>query len=308
MHKLSTLIEGEYSLSITEQRVLHLACKQIRSTYMKMNIKPSEIKKAYEEHNFEIARVYVLDFKNEYKVKGNNLYISLVETTEKLDKATIKIVKEDGTSEEVKIGAFEYIKNERCIDIMLNPEVLMLFLALGERYGKFKYAASKNFKKMYSYRLYDIAKDTLEKKGYRHFSLDEMKNKLGLDSTKYEDCYELKRNVLKPSIAEIEKSTDLRIRIQDKVKIKKIIGFTLNVSSIPVDDSTIEKDLIPELTQEELDRINLTARLNLTMDQAENLVRIVILTIVENEVDKGFYDYIKELRECGIIFTLIKNM
>lgn len=306
MLKLNTLIESEYTLSVTEQRLLHLLCKKIRSAFMKMNIKPSEIKDAYANDTFEICRVYVIDYRKQFSIKGNNVYKLFAEAAERLNNTKIKYTEEDGETKEIKLGGFKYRKEERCVDARLNPELLLTFLSLKERYGKYKYFATKNFKRTSRFRLYDLAKEIAYGKGCRKFSINELKTRCGVEEDSYTDIYEFKRNVLKSSTKEIEKFTDISITLEDEVPLKKIIGFTLKASVVNK-DINIEKDLISELTQEELDRINIITRLNLTFKEAEKLVTIIILAITENDLDVAFYDYLKELRSSGIIFTLVKS-
>jgi plasmid replication initiation protein len=271
---------------------------------MKMNIKASEIRNAYKEQNFDVIKVYVLDFKNQYNVNSNNLYILLKDAASILDSKEIMKLQNDGLYKETRIGAFKYNNDERCIDIMFNPDMIVDLLALKELYGKYKYNAVLKFKKTSSFRIYELLKDVVAQ-GSRKFRLEELKERLGFSPNSYPDYYEFKRSLLQKSIKEITENMDLtNIDIEEHKDLKKVVALTFSVKSSEILNEAISDSLyIP--TKEEIDRMSVVTGINLTESQAESLIEVAIITISRNNLDIGFYDYLEQLKNTGVIWSLI---
>lgn len=291
-----SLLESSFSMNLTEQRILYLACKQLRSIFMKMNIKSSEVRNAYEKQTFDIIKVFVSDYKKQYEVKGNNNYILLQDTTETINAQMIKLL---DINEVVKLGAFNYNSDERCIDIMFNPDLIVKLLELKEVYGLYKYTAVKNFKKAASFRLYELLYGLNDGES-RTFKLEDLKIKLGLAHDGYPDFYEFKRSLLWPSFKEIVSFTDIKkIDMEELKECKKTHSITLKIKRFESEEDVPVNPLY-RVSKEETDRISLVVGKELTEDQAERLTSTVILAIAKNDVDMGFYEYIEHLKELGV--------
>jgi plasmid replication initiation protein len=271
---------------------------------MKLNIKTSEIRNAYKEHNFDVVKVSVLDFKNQYNVNSNNLYILLKDAAGTLDSKEILKLQDNGLYKETRIGAFKYNTKERCIDIMFNPDIIVDLLALKELYGKYRYNAVLKFKKTPSFRLYELLKDSVAQGG-RKFKLEELKERLGFSPTSYPDYYEFKRSLLQKSIKEITEYTDLtNIEIEEHKDLKKVVALTLNVKCSEMLNEDI-CDILYTPTKEEIDRMSVVTGIDLTEAQAISLIEVAIITISRNKLDIGFYDYLEQLKNTGVIWSLI---
>ena len=304
MNRINNLAESNFGFNTTEQRIVYLACRQLRSIYMKMNIKSSDIRNSYKDHNFDLIKVYVLNYKNEFNVKGNNNYVVLAEVAEGLDKKEINYLQKDGSYKDVRLGAFKYNKENKCIDIMFNPDLIIDLLALKEVYGSYKYVTINGFKKNASFRLYELFKESATT-DMRKFMLGELKLKLGLDATSYPDFYELKRSLLSKSIEEIIALTDItEVGVDIQLEVKKVVAMSFKANlGLPAQNTP--QDPLYTVSTEELGRMSLVTGIDLTEEQAEKLVQIVITTISKSNLDVGFYDHLENLKTTGVIYNLI---
>lgn len=308
MSRVNNLVESNYTLSLTEQRILYLATRQLRSIYMKMNIKPSEIRESYKSYNFDIIKVFVIDLKREYKLTSNNIWGILEDAAIGLNTKTISYMKDDGFYEDRRIGAFEYNHEESCIEIRFNPDLIVDLIALKEFYGKYRYIAAREFKKTSSYRLYELFKECAVLGIERKFSLEQIKLRLGLEMNSYSDTYELKRGLIWKCTKEIIKFTDIEsVGYDEEREGKKTVGFIFNVKlkSEPSDSREILQDKFYKPTKEEIGRMSFVTGIDLNEAQAEKLIAKVITTIAWNSLDIGFYDYLKTLSETSVIWSLI---
>lgn len=131
------------------------------------------------------------------------------------------------------------IYDEGAISLCFTDEVLfMLKVFNGENpFTKYKKEEVLKLKRDYSIDLYHIFKKQQnshlgEEKNTFVIGLDELKTELGL-SKAYDRISNLKSRVIKPSIAEINKKTDVKVSYSDTKKGRTIIGFKFTVKQKP---------------------------------------------------------------------------
>ena len=131
------------------------------------------------------------------------------------------------------------IYDEGAISLCFTDEVLfMLKVFNGENpFTKYKKEEVLKLKRDYSIDLYHIFKKQQnshlgEEKNTFVMSLDELKTELGL-SKAYDRISNLKSRVIKPSLAEINKKTDVTVSYSDTKKGRTIIGFKFTVKQKP---------------------------------------------------------------------------
>ena len=82
----------------------------------------------------------------------------------------------------------------------------------------------------YSIRVYELLKQ-YGKIGKRNFDLVELKRILALEENQYARIYDFERFVLKPSIEEINKYTDLNVSYEKIKKGRKVVGIKYTIDS-----------------------------------------------------------------------------
>ena len=76
-YKSHNLIMSSYELSLTEQRIITLACKKIKPIYIEKRITPKSLKKISGALEFSEIEISVSEFRKEFNLKGNNIYDAL---------------------------------------------------------------------------------------------------------------------------------------------------------------------------------------------------------------------------------------
>ena len=80
-YKSSKLIETSYELSVTQQRIISLACKKMQPIYIEERITPNDLKYILGAMKFRLITISVSEFRKEYNIKGKNIYQYLEDET-----------------------------------------------------------------------------------------------------------------------------------------------------------------------------------------------------------------------------------
>ncbi len=116
----------------------------------------------------------------------------------------------------------EYDLNKDYIEVQIHPELIPYFTYLKENFTIFSLKHSLALSSKYSIRLYQLLK-RFSDTNFRVDAIDELREKLGVESGKYTDWYDFEKRVLKSSIAEINTKTDLNVDYQ-KIKTGRKIS------------------------------------------------------------------------------------
>lgn len=129
------------------------------------------------------------------------------------------------------------------------PEIVLLMLKEFDKlnpYTKYKKDIVLKLKKDYSFDLYHLAKKH-QAMGQFEMSLDHIKNELGLPPS-YDKLCNLKDRVIKPSLDEITKNTDINLTYENVKKGRSVVGFKFIVK-----EKTKPKLVSPERDLKTLD-------------------------------------------------------
>ena len=114
------------------------------------------------------------------------------------------------------------------------PEIVLLMLTEFDKlnpYTKYKKNIVLSLKKDYSFDLYHLAKKHQAMGGFQ-ISLDDLFEQLGLPES-YRRIGNLKDRVIKPSLDEITKNTDIDLTYENVKKGRSVIGFKFTVKEKP---------------------------------------------------------------------------
>jgi plasmid replication initiation protein len=216
--KSNDLIESHYSLSIWEARILLSLLGKIRM----------------EDDGNEKYRLYWSEIVKWFKLKSGSSYDLLREGVISLSNKTIIVnrITEDGVLRSIHASIFSLVdvlakdgnsgismnllKKNEYIDVQINEAMRPYLLQLKKNFTSYKLSNVVDLT-FNSLRIYELLKQ-YEKIGKRRLSIDELRNMLKLGE-KYEKFGDLSRWVIKPSIKQINESTDLKV---NKVTNEKI--------------------------------------------------------------------------------------
>ncbi len=119
------------------------------------------------------------------------------------------------------------------ISICFPDEVLLMLKEFDKLnpYTKYKKDIVLSLKKDYSFDLYHLAKKH-QAMGQFEMSLEHIKNELGLPPS-YDKLCNLKDRVIKPSLDEITKNTDIDLTYENVKKGRSVVGFKFTVKEKP---------------------------------------------------------------------------
>ncbi|MEK7722119.1 MAG: replication initiation protein [Elusimicrobiota bacterium] len=128
----------------------------------------------------------------------------------------------------------EIISETGICEYSFSPKVKQRFIN-PNMYVKLNLLVSKKFKSKHTLAIYCLVLDYLNLKdnyGEKHFSLKELRKYLGLEEHEYKNIGDLNRRIIKKVESDINKDSDIRIKITPKTEgaKDKILGFKFEMS------------------------------------------------------------------------------
>lgn len=233
IHKANELIEASYRLTTQEQRIILLMISMLNP---------------YDEKEFQALRINIKNFIELVGVKGKSKYEEIFAITAKLRKRNLIIRKKDSELIIGWLSSAEYFKGQGYVELEFSPKMKPYLLQLKELYTPYSLKDVIQLKVSYSVRIYELCKQ-YQKFGERYFELEELKTILGIEKNKYKMYGDFKRRVLIPVVKELNKKTDLLIKLEQKKKSRKVIGIKFVFSHKKSKEKPLfePKDTNPEL-------------------------------------------------------------
>jgi len=216
--KANKLVESRYKFDIWETRVFLSVLSQINR----------------EDDDFEVYRIWYKDVIKSFGLKSGQSYGLLRDAARGLMRKVFYVTNvEGGQKRETEyhiIRKVNYLKegekggeNQEYIEISIDPEMKPLLLQLGSNYKgekgeNFTAYDLRNVIKLGAYhvRIYELLKQ-YQKIGHRKIEVIEIKRMLEM-TTEYPLFGNFFQKVIKPSVAAINKHTDLNITKLEKIK------------------------------------------------------------------------------------------
>ena len=85
---------SSYDLSLTEHRIITLGCKKIKPIYVEKRMSPNDLNNAFQAMKFSDIEISVSEYKQEFNIKGNNIYDTLQKYCNKLYERSINYLDE----------------------------------------------------------------------------------------------------------------------------------------------------------------------------------------------------------------------
>lgn len=207
-YKSPNLIMSSYELSLTEQRIVALGCKKIKPIYIEKKVKPEDLNKVLGAMHFSDIVISTSEYKKEYEIKGNNVYQSLEDYTEKLYGRSINYFDENNVLQKKRwVSSAKFDRENGKIALTFNPDMILDLLVLKGRFVALFFDMSQNVKSKYAFRNYEILKNHLYLGKFK-VSVEEYRFMLKL-TDKYNSFKDLNKKVIKPNLDVINKYSDI---------------------------------------------------------------------------------------------------
>jgi len=190
--KANDVINATYKLGVTEQKVILCIASNIRP----------------EDKDFQTYSFSIKDFKKLIKSKSQNIYSDIDKITQSLMSKPFIIYNAKGNPTRINwLSKATYNTNEGTVTVRFDPDLKPFFLALSEKFTKYKLENIIHLKSNYSIRIFELLK-SYEGLTERTFTLIELKEKLGIED-KYPIWINFKDRVLERAKKELEEKTDI---------------------------------------------------------------------------------------------------
>ena len=212
----NTIQECFKSMSIDEKRLLILA---------------SPIARTMDATEKDAITITSEEFAKECGIKTNSAYSQMEEASKSLLRRYFSYG--DNKKKTYCNWVIRAIYENGAISICFPDEVLLMLKEFDKLnpYTKYKKDIVLSLKKDYSFDLYHLAKKH-QAMGQFEMSLEYIKNELGLPQS-YDKLCNLKDRVIKPSLDEITKNTDIDLTYENVKKGRSVIGFKFTVKEKP---------------------------------------------------------------------------
>ena len=294
-YKSSQLIESSYELSLTEQRLVSLACKMIQPIYIEKRVKPSDLENILGAMKFSKIKISVNEFRKEYNIKANNIYEIIAEASADLYERNIRYYDENGKLTDKRwVSTSVYDEKNKCVNLTFNPDMILDLLVFKGKYVALFFDMSQNIRSKYAFRLYEILKNYAYLGKYK-VSIDELKFMLAIDGA-YSSFAEFNRNVIKPNIEAINTYSDINVEckpLRSGRNITSLEFYLSNKVNKTFSPDNNFKDKIPNSYNEiskQLEKHDVT----LSSSDAEMLFNSAIEFTTANKKDTDATSYILE--------------
>jgi plasmid replication initiation protein len=180
------------------------------------------------------------DFREVFGIQGKHVYEALADAAKRLYNRSIRTVfNKNGkpVEQDVRwVWLARYEKGEGTVTLGFSPGVAPYLTELHTEFTRYKLKQAGNIGSFYGLRLYELCAQ-YRAAAERTISLERLREMLDLGD-KYERIETLRRRVLDPALAEINKHTDLRVVMTPEHKGRKVTGFHFSIkqdSQIPLD-------------------------------------------------------------------------
>lgn len=240
------LIEARHTnpLSVREQKIVLTMVSMIEPT----------------DGDFKDYRISIKEFSDMLGLEGSVKYTELKEITKDLMSKSIEIPRADGGWLFANwISSAEYQKGEGVIALSFSPKLKPYLLQLKNTFTTYRLSNILSLKSTYSIRLYELMKKW-QHLGTWSCSVENFKEKMGIENKKYPRYANLKARVLNPAIQEVNEKTDVFISLKEIKKGRSVdkIEFTIRHAperEIQVPHLKKKSELVEELS--EMDKLRM---------------------------------------------------
>lgn len=213
--KSNTIIESQYKLTLQEQRILLITASKVQ---------PSD-------EDFKPYKFRVTDLMDKMGVSSQTSMYSYIKNVVKgLQSKTIEFKKGNKTIVANWLVTSIYEDQEGTVILKFNPDLKEFFLQLKERFTTYQLENVIQLSSVYSIRIYELLKQ-YENIKKRKFTIEELRDKLGIEKTKYKQYGHFKDRVINAAQKELAEKTDISFNFEEEKKGRKVVGIVFQIIS-----------------------------------------------------------------------------
>lgn len=197
--KSNALVEANYRLSLTQQRIILLMASLIQP----------------DDEDFKLYRLTVGGFMDLLDITRPNLYAQMVTMIDHLMRVVITVRVGDGKYVKTHwIKRAEYEVGSGYVDVTFDPDLKPFLLFLKKNFTTYKLENVIKLKSVYSIRIYEILKQ-YQSIGKRSLTIDALRTMLGMGMNEYKLYGHFKNKVIQVAHKEINEKTDIRFEFRE---------------------------------------------------------------------------------------------
>jgi plasmid replication initiation protein len=212
--KANTLIEANYRLTLTQQRIVLLMASLVQP----------------EDEDFKWYRLTVGGFTGLLDIDRPGLYRDMVGMVDDLMRVILTIPQ--GGDEYLKthwVQSAKYKVGTGYVDVSFDPKLKPFFLGLKERFTSYKLNNVIRLKSVYSIRIYELLKQ-YQSIGKRTITIEALREMLGIEPKEYHLYGDFKRYVLQVAHHEINEKTDILVEYREIKDVRRVAELEFTVT------------------------------------------------------------------------------
>lgn len=217
------LVEAAQAMTLNEKRLV------IAAAALHDPRKPLPAKGTVKLHADDFADAFGIESKG-------HVYDALKDAAERLFNRRIRSIADGPRSKRIVtdmrwVWLAKYNEGEGSVTLGFSPGVTEHLTLIHQEFTRYKLKQIGAIGSFYGVRLYELCAQ-YRKGGERTIALPKLREILDLGE-KYKSVKDLRRRVLDPALAEINKHTDLRVVMTSQHKGRKVIGFHFAITQDP---------------------------------------------------------------------------
>lgn len=219
--KDNALINASYNLELVEQRLILLSIIEARATGK--GITPNDK-----------LTITASSYMNNFGTNRNTAYQALKDACNNLFERQFSFIEETEKGNKVVrtrwVSQVAYLENEAIVELIFSPAVAPLITMLEKNFTSYELKQVSELNSKYAVRLYEIIIAWRSTGKTPVFSIDELRDRLGVLPNEYTELKNLKARVLDAAVKKINGKTDIKISYEQHKQGRKIVGFTFTIT------------------------------------------------------------------------------
>lgn len=219
--KDNALINASYNLDTVEQRLILLAILQARETHTGIDANTR-------------LRIHASEYMNRFNVNKHAAYKALKTAVTNLFGRQFSYQTIDEKTGKTKkvisrwVQNISYIDDAATLEVTFTMDVVPLITRLEKQFTSYQLKQVTQLTGKYAIRLYELLIAWREVGKTPMFEIDDFRSKLGLTSDDYPRLDTFKRRVLESAIKQINKHTDIIVKVEQHKDGRSICGFSFS--------------------------------------------------------------------------------
>lgn len=216
--KANALNEAAYRLGLAEQRLILMAIVQGREAGINVNEKD------------EIT-IHADNYAATFNISKQAAYMALTESAKSLIRRafTYKFENKKGQlvyAQSTWVQYIEYNESAASVKLIFSTKVVPFITQLEKQFTSYELQQVSNLTSTYAIRLYELLMQWKSIKATPVFELEDFRTKLGVGVDEYVKMNNFKARVLDTAIKQINKHTDITIKVEQHKQGRSISGFS----------------------------------------------------------------------------------